>query len=73
MLLHHAAMCNAPASVVESITAHHPESARQQDKEGKLPLHYALEHRPPTVRAIEVLLNAYPDGKTVGFGDQPLR
>ena len=72
-LLHHAAKCNASTPLLEWISAQNLNAARTQDKEGKLPLHYALTHRPPKVKAIEALLRAYPDGKTVGFGDQPLR
>ena len=71
LLLHHTARSRAAADLVDIITALHPDAARQQDKDSRLPLHYALEHNPPIVAVIEALLGTYPAGGMVGFGDQP--
>ena len=75
LLLHLAAQCRASAAIVEGISSLHPEAVRQQDHNSKLPLHYALEHKPPNIGAVEVLLRVYPAGASVavGFGDQQFR
>ena len=64
LLLHHAAICKASATVVELLLRLNPTASRRQDGAMSLPLHYAMMHDRPVLGAVEALVRVHaPDSE----------
>jgi ankyrin repeat protein len=62
-----------PFHLSEEILAAHPECATIRNRDGDLPIHFAVQNNAP-VTALSALIHAYPDGLTTKDkqGDVPL-
>jgi ankyrin repeat protein len=52
---------NAPVRVINKIIDIQPEFSFQVDKQGNLPIHYAVSREPPNEKIISKLYSIYPD------------
>ena len=70
--LHYATLNFISIDIIKELLIIYPDGAKQLSNKRKLPLHYAADKQ--SVELIKLLLNAYPEGKTIrdSLGNLPI-